>query len=179
MSQLKYLYKDLVRILGKNKWRILIIFFSRVFVGIFWYRIDRSLFLLIGKNYRLIRIFLSPLFYMVQAYSNIDIHYQSDIGPGLLVLHPSVGVVISGNTIIGKNATFTGGNVIGDSKKCNRGDFVIGDNCYLGANACIMGPVILGNNLNIGACACVVKSVQGDHLTLVGVPARPLNHANI
>src|SRR4026208_1092497 len=136
MSQLKYLYKDVVRILGKNKWRILIIFFSRVFVGIFWYRIDRSLFLLIGKNYRLFRILLSPVFYMAQAYSNIDIHYQADIGPGLLVLHPSVGIVISGNAIIGKNVTLTGGNVIGEAKKCERGDFVIGDDCYLGANAC-------------------------------------------
>ncbi|CAN5668338.1 hypothetical protein BH11BAC3_BH11BAC3_19270 [soil metagenome] len=50
MGQFSYFGKDVERILGKNKWRIFIAFFSRVFVGIFWYRVERSLFLLIGKN---------------------------------------------------------------------------------------------------------------------------------
>lgn len=174
MSQLKYFGKDVERMLGRNKWRIVIVFFSRVFVGIFWYRVDRGLYLLLGKSYQVFRIFLSPFFYLVQAYSNLDIHYKADIGPGVTVLHCSVGVVISGNAIIGANFTLTGGNVIGATKECNVGDYLIGNGCYVGANACIIGPLKLGNNAKIGACACVVKSFEEDNLTLIGVPAKPL-----
>ena len=171
MSQLKYLKKDVVKMLGKNKWRIIILIFSRVFAGIFWYRADRGMYLLFGRTYRVLRILLSPFFYAVQAYSNIDIHYEADIGPGLSILHSSPGIVVSGQSVIGKNFTLTGGNIIGMRDK---GSVVIGDDCYLGANACIIGPLQLGNKLIIGACACVVKSFGQDNLTLTGVPAKPL-----
>ena len=173
MGQIKYLQKDIVRILGKDKWRIIVILFSRIFIGIFWYRIERSLYLFFGKKYQIIRILLSPFFYLIQAYTNVDIHYKASIGPGLLILHSSVGIVISGKAIIGKNLTLTGGNVIGMSDK--PGNLIIGDNCSLGANACIIGPLKLGNNIKIGSCACVVKSFEKDTLTLVGVPAKPIN----
>ncbi len=171
MRQLKFFRQDLIKMLGKNKWRIFVIFFSRVFVGIFWYRVDRALYLLVGEKYKILRIIFTPFFYVVQAYSNLDIHYQSDIGPGLLILHSSPGIVISGKAIIGKNLTLTGGNVIG---RTALGEFKIGDNCLVGANACIIGPLLLGNHIVIGACACVVKSFPGDNLTLVGVPAKVL-----
>lgn len=174
MSQMQYFYSDVVRMLGKNKWRIIILFLSRIFAGVFWYRVDRGLFLLIGNKYRFFRILLSPIFYLVQAYSNIDIHYESDIGPGLLILHSSGGIVISGNAKIGKNLTLSGGNIIGLNKNTTSTQFIIGDGCYLGANACVIGPLLLGNRINIGACACVVKSFLDDNLTLVGVPAKVL-----
>lgn len=173
MSQLKFFKKDLIRMLGKEKWRIFIILFSRTFLGIFCYRIDRSLYLLLGLKYRYIRIILSPFFYLLQAYTNIDIHYKTSIGPGLLILHPSVGIVVSGRVKIGANLTLTGGNIIGMSAK--KGYFDIGNNCSLGANACIIGPLQLGNNINIGALACVIKSYNTDNLTLIGVPALPIN----
>jgi serine acetyltransferase len=174
MKQVRYFYADVLRMLGKNKWRILILFLSRIFAGVFWYRVDRSLFLMMGKNYRFFRILLSPVFYLVQAYSNIDIHYESDIGPGLLILHSSGGIVISGNARIGKNLTLSGGNIIGLNKNSTSTEFRIGDGCYLGANACVIGPLVLGNKANVGACACVVKSFFDDNLTLVGVPAKVL-----
>ena len=172
MSQIHYLKQDLKRILGKDKWRIIIIFFSRIFIGIFWYRIERSLFLILGNKYQILRVILSPFLYLIQAYTNIDIHYKADIGPGLLILHSSVGIVISGRSILGKNLTLTGGNIIGISDR--PGSFIVGDNCSMGANACIIGPLKLGNNIKIGSCACVVKSYEQDGITLVGVPAKPL-----
>jgi len=174
MKQIRYFYADVLRMLGKNKWRILILFLSRIFAGVFWYRVDRSLFLMIGKNYRFFRALLSPVFYLVQAYSNIDIHYESDIGPGLLILHSSGGIVISGNARIGKNLTLSGGNIIGLNKNSTSTEFRIGDGCYLGANACVIGPLVLGNKANVGACACVVKSFLDDNLILAGVPAKVL-----
>lgn len=172
MSQLKFLKKDIIRLLGKKKSRILTLFFSRSFTGIFWYRVDRSLFLLLGNNYKFLRIILTPFFYIVQAFSNVDIHYSASIGPGILILHPSTGIVVSGQATIGENLTLTGGNIIGMSLK--KGPFSIGHNCTLGANACIIGPLTLQNNITVGAMACVIKSYAEDNLILVGVPANPI-----
>lgn len=120
-----------------------------------------------------VRIILCPLLYLVQALSHVDINYHADIGPGIKILHPSMGVVINGACIIGENLTLVGGNVIGLSRHSSGNDFSIGNNVTLGANACIIGPVRLGNNINIGSLACVVKDAESN-TTLVGVPAKEL-----
>lgn len=161
--------------LGKHKIRILHIWLSRVFWGIFLYRIERSGYLLLGKAYGYVRIIFIPLFNVIQAYSNLDIHYKADIKGGMLVLHPSVGVVISGLSVIGKGLTLTGGNVIGGRAGCKPGEIIIGDHCNMGANAVVLGPVTLGNNISIGASACVVHNCFTDNASLIGVPARMVN----
>jgi serine O-acetyltransferase len=69
----------------------------------------------------------------------------------------------------------TGGNIVGVKKIVNQGEFIIGDECNLGANAVIIGPLTLGNNVQIGACALVIHS-YGNGLTLVGNPAKPISH---
>jgi serine O-acetyltransferase len=171
-TQLNYFKKDLTRMLGKYKIRILHIWLSRVFWGIFLYRLERSFYLLLGKNYGLFRVPFIPILNIIQWYSNLEIHYKADIKGGLLVLHPSVGVVISGLSIIGENFTLVGGNVVGAKAGCKRGEFVIGDNCTVGANATIIGPVKIGNNIEIGASACVVKDFLNDYVVLKGVPAK-------
>jgi serine O-acetyltransferase len=172
MSQLKYFSKDVNRLLGKYKIRILHIWLSRIFWGLLLYRLERSLFLLIGKPYSILRVFFIPIFNLIAAYSNMEINYKADIKGGLLVLHPSNGVVISGLSIIGENLTLTGGNIIGGRAGTKFGEIVIGNRCHLGANAVILGPLKLGNNINIGALACVIDSYELDHITLVGVPAK-------
>ncbi len=172
VQQFLYFKQDVKRMLGKYKIRILHIWISRVFIGIFMYRLERACFLFFGKYYSFGRVIFIPLFNLIQAYSNLDINYKADIKGGLLILHPSVGVVISGLSVIGKNLTLVGGNIIGAKHSCLKGEYVIGDNCSMGANATIIGPLILGDNINIGASACVVKSHFGNDKTLVGVPAR-------
>jgi serine O-acetyltransferase len=174
-QQFKYFGQDLTRMLGKYKIRILHIWLSRVFWGIFLYRMERGLFLLLGRPYEFIRIIFIPIFNLVQSYSNMDLNYKSDIKGGLLVLHPSIGIVISGYAVIGENLTLTGGNVIGGKAGCGPGDIQIGNNCELGANAVIIGPIKLGNGINVGASACVIKDCMEDNVALVGVPARILN----
>ena len=121
-----------------------------------------------------VRVLFCPLLYLVQAMSHVEINYHADIGPGLKILHPSMGVVINGSCIIGDNLTLVGGNVIGLSRPSFGNDFLIGNNVTLGANACIIGPVKLGNNIQIGALACVIKDAPSD-TTLVGVPARQID----
>ena len=171
-QQFLYFLKDVKRMLGKYKIRILHVWLSRSFVGIFLYRFERGCYLTFGRGYEYLRIIFIPFINMLQAYSNLDLHYKADIGGGMSILHPSAGVVVSGMSIIGSNLTLTGGNVIGLKAKCKRGDFVIGNNCSLGANAVILGPVILSDNINIGALACVTKNCLIPGTTLVGVPAR-------
>ena len=178
MTQVRFFLEDLKRMLGKHKIRIIHIWLSRSFMGIFMYRLERSLFLIFGHTYRFLRIPFIPIFNLLQAYSNIDIHYKSDIKRGLSILHPSVGCVISGNAKIGQNLTLIGGNVIGIKKMCDGNNFLIGNNCTLGANATIIGPIKLGNYIEIGASACVVKDCLTNNSILVGVPAEILKNKN-
>jgi len=158
--------------IGKRKSRILYVWLSRSFAGIFLYRTERGLLLTFGKLYEVARILFLPIINLIQSYSNLDIHYKADVKGGLSVLHPTMGVVISGSSIIGYNLTLTGGNVIGINKKSSKGDFIIGDNCSLGANAVIVGPLKIANNIKIGALACVTKDFIESDVTLVGIPAQ-------
>lgn len=174
MTQISFFYRDVIRMLGKNKFRLIYIWLSQVFLGILLYRIERSLFLIFGKYYKVIRIIFIPAINILSSYSNLDINYTADIKGGLLILHPSIGCVISGQSIIGENLTLVGGNIIGVKGGKKRKKFIIGDNCTLGANATIIGPIILGNNINIGANACVTKDFKNNNIVLVGTPAKQL-----
>ena len=140
---------------------------------------ERGFLISFGKPYEIIRMLFLPLINLIQAYSNVEIHYKADIKGGLSILHPSMGVVLSGKAIIGSNLTLTGGNVIGISKKCIQGEFMIGDNCNLGANAVILGPVKMGNNIKVGALACVTKDFLESEVVLVGVPANIKNSSQV
>ena len=146
---------------------------SRQAVGIFLYRAERGMFLIFGSTWTLLRIFFIPVLNVMYAYSNCEINYHATIGPGLLVLHSSPGAVISGKSVIGKNLTLIGGNIIGSRPRTLQGDLIIGDNCSLGANAVVLGPITLGNNVDIGACALVIHNF-GDDCVLVGNPAKAL-----
>jgi serine acetyltransferase len=174
LTQAKYFIKDVRRMLGKYKIRILHIWLSRVFCGIFLYRLERGLYTTIGRAYEYIRVIFIPLFNLMQAYSNLEIHYKADIKGGLKVLHASAGCVVSGLSVIGENLTLTGGNIIGGRAGCRRGELVIGDNCSLGANAVILGPVRLGNDIEVSASALVVNDCSEDNCMMLGVPAKAI-----
>jgi len=171
-QQIKFFYRDYLRLCGAKKIRMLYIWVSRAFAGIFIYRFERSMFLLLGKGWKVLRIPVSPLLNMVYAYSNCEIHYQADIGPGICILHTAPGVVISARSKIGNNLTLVGGNIIG-IREDKAGPLQIGDSCYLGANAVILGPVTLGSFTRIGACSLVLHDSPGN-TTLIGSPAHPV-----
>ena len=134
------------------------------------YRLERFMFLLVGKIWPVARVGLFPIIQLLEAYANVDINYHADIGPGIVILHSAVGIVISGHATIGSNLTLTGGNVIGARPGVKSSAFVIGDNVSLGANAVVLGPLVLGNNVTVGASALVNKGF-GSNCTLIGVPA--------
>ncbi|WP_348810508.1 serine acetyltransferase [Flavobacterium maritimum] len=175
MNQFSYFFQDISRIIGKKKYRLLVVVFTRTFWGLLLYRMERAGYLVFGRFYGVLRLPFIPFFTIVQSFSNIDIHYKSSIKGGILILHPSVGAVVSARATVGKNLTLTGGNIIGFNGNRKNDVFVIGDDCILGANATVIGPLILGNSITIGASSCVVKSFMTDHLILAGVPAIPLH----
>lgn len=170
--QLAYFYHDVRRMLGSHKIRIFYIWLSRSFAGVGLYRLERSLYLVFGTYYKYLRIPFLLIINMIQAYSNIEINYQAKIKGGLVILHPSMGIVISGKANIGKNLTLTGGNVIGLKSKHHKGPFDIGSFCYVGANAVIIGPLTLGDGIRIGASSCVTSNCLIEGGVLVGVPAK-------
>lgn len=174
LTQFIFFRKDIKRMLGKNKFRIIILWINRGFVGIFLYRLERSLYLLLGSKYQYFRLLVIPFFNLLQAYSNIDIHYKASIAGGLNILHPSMGIVISGRAAIGDNCTLIGGNVIGvDNRRDSK--FILGANLHMGANSTIIGPLILGDNCTVGSLACVTKNFLESDLIIAGVPAKVLN----
>jgi serine acetyltransferase len=171
ITQLRFFLADYKRMAGNKRSRYLYIWMSRQVIAVWIYRFERGMFLTFGVGWRLIRIIFLPIINLFYAYGNAEINYKANIGPGLSLLHSSLGNVVSGRSIIGKNLTLTGGNVIGNRGIKENNKIIIGDNCTMGANAVILGPVTLGNNIKIGACACVVKDAE-DNAILIGVPAK-------
>ena len=177
-QQIQFLFYEVRRMNNVHWWRWLNCWFTTSFWAVASYRLERSLFLFFGKAWSAFRIFLSPLIFLLTPWlAHSEIHYRADIGKGLLILHPSIGVVINGSAKIGENLTLTGGNCLGARKKLYPGDFIIGNNVSFGANAVALGPVIIGNYVNIGAGAVVIKDAP-DNAVLVGVPAVNINETS-
>jgi len=173
-QQLRYFIQDYRRATGKYWFRGIYIWLSWGIIGIFFYRIERGLYILLRKWYKYIRVPLLPLLYIIQSLSHLDINYHADIKGGLTVLHYSLGIVISGKAIIGHNLTLVGGNVIGVKTGLSNGEYLIGDNCVFGANAVSIGPLAIGNNVSVGASSCVIKDVPSG-IIVAGVPAKILH----
>ncbi|MBV8758543.1 MAG: hypothetical protein JO257_14755 [Deltaproteobacteria bacterium] len=159
-QQLGYLAHEARRMNGDKWWRWGGIWFSDSFQAIAAYRLNRAAYLAIGRGWSAARVALAPAMYMMRALTpRCEIHYQADLGPGLRVLHPTLGVVVSAKTVAGKSLILIGGNCIGERKAIKHGDIRLGDNVILGANAVVLGPITIGNDVRIGAGAVVVKDV--------------------
>jgi serine O-acetyltransferase len=171
MQQLNFFLHDVRKTVGRDKTRYLIVWLSPVFWGLLRYRVDRQLFLFWGRSYRFIRLPFYPFFILLENWSRLDIHYKANIGGGIKILHNACGIVISGQSVIGRNLVLTGGNIIGGKAA---GVIDLGEGVSFGANASLIGPLKIGNNVSIGAGACVVKDCLEDNSVLVGVPARKI-----
>jgi serine acetyltransferase len=153
--------------------RWLVLFFEPSAGVLISYRLDRSGFLLCGPAWTGLRLLALPLWLLLRLLScRHEICFQAEIGRGLRVLHPTLGVVVHGDAIVGRNCILSGGNSLGVRKPMPRGDLVLGDQVMLGINACVLGPAKVGNHVTIGAGAVVVTDLP-DNAVAVGVPARP------
>ena len=94
-------------------------------------------------------------------------------GEGLSIAHYGP-IVVSTKTTVGKNCRIHVGVNIGEGSDGKAP--MIGDNCYLGPGAKLFGGIVIGDNVKIGANAVVNKSFPEGNCTLVGVPARKVDH---
>lgn len=173
-TQLHYLRDDIDWLVRGRVLRWFFIPFTTTFAIVATYRVERCLYLWLGPSYRVVRALLGPLLFVTGPWrSNCEIPHWAEIGPGLRIAHPELGIVVSGHTIAGERLFLTGGNCIGMRDKPGPARIVLGDDCVLGANATVLGPVVLGDGVVVGAGSVVVDDYSGPG-TLVGVPARPV-----
>jgi|WetSurMetagenome_2_1015567.scaffolds.fasta_scaffold168993_1 serine acetyltransferase len=173
-DQLRYLLYDLNLIVNHHWWRWITCWAGGSAGVVVSYRLDRFGFLIFKNLWPVIRLFFYPFFLFLRLLScKHDIHYAADIGKGLLILHPSMGIVVSGNLIAGEHLTLTGGNCVGGLKTFIKGEFVLGNHVSLGVNAVVLGPVIIGNNVKVAAGAVLVDSAP-DNAIVIGLSAKTL-----
>jgi acetyltransferase-like isoleucine patch superfamily enzyme len=89
----------------------------------------------------------------IQAVNGINIGTNVRLGPGVKL--------ISANH-----------DLLDFEKHLNVDPIVIGDNCWIGANAIILPGVSLGNHVIVGAGAVVTKSFFEDDVVVAGNPAQ-------
>ncbi len=173
-QQYLFLATDVQRMVNVHWWRWPWIPFTLPFSVVVSYRVSRSFYLLLGPVWGALRFALSPLAFILRPWmGNCEIHYRAQIGPGLKILHPSLGLVVSAHTVAGSGLTLTGGNCIGGRRPLEDGDICIGDGVSLGANAVLLGPARVGDRVTVGAGAVVVSDAVSGQV-LVGVPAREI-----
>lgn len=177
-DQLSYLISELKLIVNNRPLHWLTCWFAGSTHVIISYRLDRCGYLLFKKVWSFLRLLLLPYQMFARLMGgNHDIDYRADIGQGLRILHPALGLVISGATIAGQGLRLTGGNCIGIRLPVKPGDLTLGDDVSFGANAVVLGPVHIGSNVQIGAGAVVIHDAP-DGAILIGVPATPNVHHN-
>ncbi len=111
--------------------------------------------------------------YFCFTYYILDYHIEPQVTiNGGLFLH-NRSIVITDNTVIGKNSSIMGQVTIGTGFKTNNFNIVIGDNFQIGAGAKIIakGKLTITNNVTIGANAVVTKDILRPGV-YVGIPAQ-------
>jgi sugar O-acyltransferase (sialic acid O-acetyltransferase NeuD family) len=108
--------------------------------------------------------------------------YETSIAEGCIIM---TGTVVTNNVSIGKNCLINPNCVIShDSAIKNNveispgvkitGHCYIDEDCSVGTGAILLPKVRLGKNVTVGAGAVVTRNVE-DGLTVVGIPAKPIN----
>ncbi len=108
-----------------------------------------------------------------QLVTGADIEFSTQIGPGLLIVHPS-GVVIGRGTVIGVHATIYQGVTCGVRNwGPGRGRLYphVGHYAVLFARATILGGIRVGHRTIVGAHALLLDDVP-DGALVDGSPAR-------
>lgn len=171
-DQLRFLKMDLDRTVNGRWWRWASVPFRAGVLSIIGYRLSRAAYLAMGPRYQVIHTLLTPVQFVLRPFgAGLEIHYKANIGPGLLVLHPNLGVVVSGHAVIGQNLVLTGGNCIGGRPGTADEGLTVGDGVSLGVNAVILGPGVVGDRVTVGAGSVLLGDAPAG-ATMVGAPAR-------
>lgn len=113
---------------------------------------------------------------LAQSLFAVDISYQADLGPGIVIVH-GFGVVVGGLTKIEGDCCLFHGVTLGDrgsewvSSTRTDGHPTVGRGVMFGAGAKVLGPIRVGDNSVIGANAVVIHDVPPNSI-VAGVPGR-------
>ena len=175
-QQLRHLVADLRGVAGKQRIRYWTALFSASFIVVALYRIERALYLALGRKYVLLRAAAAPVRLLLRPLRhNCDLQYTAQIGRRFQVQHPNMGITISGRAVIGDGVIFAGGNALGSKHRgAGHGDVVIGNGVTLGMNSVVFGPLTIGDGAIVGAGAVVVGDVSAGQ-RVAGVPAKPVS----
>lgn len=113
--------------------------------------------------------------FIVEWFLGIEIPWNTEVGPGLQLLH-GVALVVNAETVIGENCTLRHSTTIGNKilpDGTASGSPRLGNHVEVGSNVTILGPVTIGEGAVIGAGTVVTKDVQ-PYTVVVGNPARVL-----
>jgi serine O-acetyltransferase len=117
-----------------------------------------------------VRLGLRIVNHLLVMLTQIRIHPDTEIGPGLLL--PHVGPIrVKGQTKIGANCVIMHMCTIGAGP--SPGAATIGDHVFIGCHASIIGEVTIGDRATISANSLVISNVPAG-TTALGVPARIL-----
>lgn len=132
-------------------------------------RIRAVVFFRVGQV--LARKGLLPLAYGLQARairaSGAEISPLATIGPGLAVWH-SVGIVVGGQVVAGRDLALYHGVTLGDGGKPGQPE--LGDDVVVGAGASVLGGIRIGNRVIIGSNSVVTTDIPDDSVA-TGAPA--------
>ena len=103
-----------------------------------------------------------------------DAAYQAQVGPGLVLYHPT-GVVVGPGCRIGARATLMQASTLGSDEVVVGAEHaaspVLGDDVFVGPGAVVTGPVRIGDRSQVGANSVVTRSFPAD-VVVAGAPAR-------
>lgn len=117
-----------------------------------------------------LRIALKVIRKIFVILTQIDIHPDAEIGPGLFVPHGGP-IRVHGQTRIGSDCALHHMCTIGAGPA--GAGAVIGDHVFIGCHSSIIGRVIVGSGAMIAANSLVISNVPPG-ATAIGVPARIL-----
>lgn len=121
------------------------------------YRLSNKLY---KKGYKRISKVLDSLNYYLH---NSIIPASCEIGEGTMIAYGGIGIVIHGNSIIGKNCMIGQGITIGGKSGDKNeiwgygGTPIIEDNVYLGAGCRIIGGVIIGHDTIVAPNSVIIR----------------------
>ena len=108
--------------------------------------------------------------------TGIEIHPGAQLGRRVIIDH-GMGVVIGETAVVGDDVyLYHQVTLGGTSSEHGKRHPTIGNNVIVGAGAKVLGDIHIGDGARIGANAVVVQNVQ-PNTTVVGIPARPVEHA--
>lgn len=107
--------------------------------------------------------------------TGIEIHPAAIIGRRLIIDH-GMGVVIGETARIGDDVYLYHQVTLGGTSSVpGKRHPTVGNRVIVGAGAKVLGDILIGDGARIGSNAVVVHPVP-DGVTVVGIPARPIEH---